>query len=204
MRTLVAAMISIVVALLSSCSEAGAPGSATWESTSETVRSLNEVKAALDRVRIDKSKVNALLKPPLRDSSGAALFGHGIQSGLFDEDLCKWLVIPGGKDEAADGAAVKSSGQLEAESCSFCTVEGAKIPWALMRKGEDRTVVLCPNSRNWPMFGDTMPIMFSDGETPTIVSFQDMKRDYQITEDEWKDPAGKLFGKKAPFDHIYE
>lgn len=204
MRDSIKFAVVIGLLLLAACSEAGAPDSVTDEQRNETGRHMMEIKTAMDHVSIDKWKASNLFKVPLKDMRGAALLGEAIKKEVFSEDLCKWLVIPGGKDKAADGAAVKSSGTLPGDNCSFCVPKGAELLSVRKGDGKNLKVLICPNSRNWAFFGDKIPMFFNVGAEPVIVTYAHMKRDFDITEDEWKDPAGKLFGKKAPFDKVYE
>lgn len=47
-------------------------------------------------------------------------------------------------------------------------------------------------------------MFWTDGDAPLWMSFDDAERDWGVTRAEWEDPAGRLYGKKAPFKFTCE
>lgn len=73
------------------------------------------------------------------------------------------------------------------------------------RAGEERCILLTFNARNWNNYPEEgVIVLWSDGVVGEWLTFDEASENYGITAEEWADPAGKLFGKKAPFQHTYE
>jgi hypothetical protein len=136
--------------------------------------------------------------------AGAMLFGKGVQNGMFDRELVLLLAMPGGLDSKAAPDKVVDVGEVPAECCSYCTPPANSLLLSFGCRGRDRRVVLCPDSDHWLLFSGEVPLFFSDAEEVQWTAWQDLEEDYGITAEEWADPAGKLFGKKAPFQFTYE
>ncbi|MBP9891766.1 MAG: hypothetical protein KBG84_07640 [Planctomycetes bacterium] len=165
---------------------------------------MSAVVAELQSSMVEDRKKKMLRHKDIVDTSGAAFFGAAIKAEVLDTSITKFLVIPESGDTAADGAAVKVSGNLPASSCSYACPKASNLLAAMNAKGSKQKVVLCPNARNWKRYGDTVPVYFSDGNAPVKLTFDEAAKTFNITRDEWDDPAGKLFGKKAPFDLMGE
>jgi hypothetical protein len=136
--------------------------------------------------------------------SGAKLFGKGVQNGMFDREIVLLLAMPGGIDSTADPDKVAELGELPAQCCSYCTPPANNLMVSMMMKGRKRRVLLCPDHDHWVRIQGDVPLFFSDADEVQWMGWQDLAEEYGITAEEWADPAGKLFGKKAPFQFTYE
>jgi hypothetical protein len=195
--TLMAALCVMLALSISSCGGGGAPD------VNETGKNMDAIAAHMFTTMADDARKKRLRDPKLKDKSGAAGFGAAVQAGVYDDSILKFLVIPGTGDDPADAAEVKSSGSLTTANCSFCGPKLTELLVVMSSKESKRCVVLCPNSKHWAKFGEAVPILFSDSDRATLTTRADLSL-YDITEADWADPAGKLFGKKAPFDKVYE
>ena len=75
----------------------------------------------------------------------------------------------------------------------------------LTRTGSDRCVILTFNSRNWQNYPDLgVIVLWSDGDIAEWLTFEEARQEWGITRAEWEDPAGQLFGRKAPFQFTYD
>lgn len=176
---------------------------ATEEQVKHTLMVMAEIKSALDYMTVDRSKTMRLTKAPLLGTKGAQFFGAAIKAGVLDPAICRSLVIPGGADQLADEDSVKSTGMLNVDQCSFCCPKAEELLQVMAKKGHSRVVILCPNSRNWTLFGDKVPIMFSDSAAPELVSLAELKKSYVLTDDAWRDPV-ELISNQNPFHKVYE
>ncbi|MCA8937372.1 MAG: hypothetical protein KDB68_14330 [Planctomycetes bacterium] len=156
------------------------------------------------RIAADAERKTILRDIATERLGGAKLFGEGVKRGLFDREIILLLALSGGPDHAANPDTVAETGQLPADCCSYCSPPASEFLMSLGMKGKRRRVVLCPNARNWVLFGEAVPMIVSDRHEIQWVTWADLSEEFGITEEEWADPAGKLFGKKAPFQHTYE
>jgi len=200
MRNLALSALTSLLLFASACGNSAGPldPDAPGANMSEVISQLQMI--ATD----DKKKQLVRTGSELKDATGATFFGAALKLEVVDDVIIKFLVIPDSGDGVADKAAVKSSGSLPAQSCSYASPKGQDLMSAMNAKGSKRKVLLCPNSRNWKRYGDTVPVYFSDGNAPVKLAFDEAAKSFNITRDEWDDPAGKLFGKKAPFDMVGE
>ncbi|MCG3184231.1 MAG: hypothetical protein ICCCNLDF_02344 [Planctomycetes bacterium] len=89
--------------------------------------------------------------------------------------------------------------------CSFTAPRMGQLAELKKRTGEDHVVLVTFNSRNWNNYpGRGVIVLWSDRKVGEFLDFETAEDDYGITAEEWADPAGKLFGKKAPFQFTYE
>ncbi|MCC6149009.1 MAG: hypothetical protein IT461_02065 [Planctomycetes bacterium] len=199
MRTLGSTALAALLLFLTACGNSTGP-----LNPDAAGAGMSAVVSELQTASFDDGKKKKLRDKELGEKSGAAFFGAAIRLEILDPSITKWLVIPESGDAAADGAAVKASGELPAASCSYACPKARNLLVAMSGKGSKKKVVLCPNSRNWKRYGDAVPVYFSDGNAPVKLTFDEAAKSFSITRDEWNDPAGKLFGKKAPFDMVGE
>jgi len=162
-------------------------------------KQLGDLTEGLRQIQVDDAKKSRLKKSKLRDTRGAEFWGAAIQEGVLDPELGKRLTSLCGRD------VVSTSTPPPASAISFTAPQGSQLMKVLGSKGKERCIVMTYNSRNWRnLGGDRVPVMWSDGDRGEIMSFDDAQRDWGITRAEWDDPAGQLFGKKAPFHHTYD
>ena len=142
----------------------------------------------------------------LGDLRGEKLYEAAFKAKLLDENLLTKLVSKkSGTDATADRDWIAAGEPMPPNSCSYTAPRADMLLEVLTMKGDDRCVVFCFNSRNWNNYPDHgVLVHFSDATTAEYMTFEDAHENCGITEEEWADPAGRLFGIKAPFQHTYE
>lgn len=169
------------------------------------LKQLGDLQTGLHNIAADDAKRRRLKAPPLGHASGREFYEHAFKRKLLDAMLVDKICSLNGADTPADKSFIDGNGSLPATSCSFTAPKGSDLLSVMARKGSNRTVLITANSRNWNNYPDLgVPVVWSDGETPVFMTFEEANRDWGITREEWDNPAGKLFGKKAPFDKTYE
>jgi hypothetical protein len=98
-------------------------------------------------------------------------------------------------------ATANARGQVD--TCSYTSPMGGEIGKVMM--GRESVVTITWNAQNWRNAeGKKVPVFWSDDDQAQWLTFEEAQSRFGITAEEWADPAGKLFGKKAPFQHTYE
>lgn len=188
-HTLTAAMAALILFSVCSCGD-------TPPDPNVAGANMGKLMSQYQGIAADDSKRRKLHK--MKEKSGKAYLVAAVKEGLFDESVIPQLVIPNGLNTAAADAS-----SLTADHVAFCAPKSNEVMIALNKRGREKKVVICPDAAHWKMFGEEVPIQFSDVEKPVLTTYRDLK-DWDITKEDWADPKGKLFGKKAPFDMIYE
>ncbi|MCC7510406.1 MAG: hypothetical protein IT464_13680 [Planctomycetes bacterium] len=169
------------------------------------LKQLGDLETGLRNIAVDNAKKMSLKNPTLADASGRDFYERAFKKKLLDDGLVNKICSLNSSDSPADKSFIDGGGSLPSTSCSYTAPRGGELLSLMIRKGSKRTVLITFNSRNWNNYAnDGVPVVWSDGETPVFMTFDEAQRDWGITRAEWDDPAGKLFGKKAPFDHTYE
>jgi len=141
-----------------------------------------------------------LYKTPRGGADGRDFWIVMIQDSIAPASTVEDLVSVSGPDKAKATSGSLRNLELDPEHCSFTGPRGRHIQ-ALRGK----SVLVTFNSRNWNNYPDRgVLVIWYDSETPQWLNFEQAKADWGITAEEWADPAGKLFGKKAPFQDTYE
>ena len=97
------------------------------------------------------------------------------------------------------------AGNVNEPWCSYTGPRADQVREVMARKGKERVILFCFNSRNWNNYPNHGVLAtWSDRDCATYLTLEDMIETYGITAEEWADPAEKLFGKKAPFQFTYE
>lgn len=161
----------------------------------------------VEQIAVLRFELVSLMESPakqaqLRDADMLRLQGSEFwtvanQRGVFDQDLNRSLV-----SQFQDQGA---TAPVPAGSVSYTAPKAGGLNLLAHRTGENRAVLFTWKARLWGSAGaDRVPVVWTDGNTPEWFSFSDAERDWSITRAQWDDPAGKLFGKKAPFQFTYE
>jgi hypothetical protein len=138
------------------------------------------------------------------EASGTRFWTVCFRESLLEDVLAGRLCSKASVEDSPATASEIASGDAE-DWCSFTAPRLGELKELLSRKGSDRVVLITFNSRNWrnyPAHG--VLVMWSDSECPCYMTSEEANQGFGITPEEWADPAGKLFGKKAPFQHTYE
>jgi len=155
----------------------------------------------LDANKDGKFRQWARRNPSLR---GEQFWAGVLRDRIIDESAPRKLCALTGNDEPLVSVDLLSTHPGPTSWCSF-TAPAATDLDALLAPSTGRSVLACFNSRNWnnrPELG--VLVIWNDSELSEWLTFEQASADWGITEQEWADPAGKLFGKKAPFQHTYE
>lgn len=139
--------------------------------------------------------------PSLR---GELFWAHALRDGIVDADAHRKLCALTGSDTPL--TSEESIRELPAPSpwCSYTAPQVSDLD-KLLNPDAERCVIACFNARNWNNRLELgVLVIWNDSQLPQWLSFDQANADWGITAEEWADPAGKLFGKKAPFQHTYE
>ncbi|MCA8912349.1 MAG: hypothetical protein KDB82_11640 [Planctomycetes bacterium] len=200
-RFLSAVVLFTFLLALSACgggNDGGSGGSGDID-VQATSANMRKIMDNLSNIAVDERKKKRLRDREVKDTKGARFYAVALKKGLLDQDLVSAFVVPGTDDRAANDV-----GSFSAANCSFCGPSGEGLMRALVSKGKARKVIVCPNAKHWKDFGDKVPLQFSDGAAPVLVGWRDLNEEFGITKADWENPASTLFGKKAPFDEVFE
>jgi hypothetical protein len=142
----------------------------------------------------------------LGDVRGEKFFEAAFRAKLLDDSLVSRLVSWNSTTDSRAGREwIAADEPMPPNSCSFTAPRADMLLEVLSLQGKNRCVVFCYNSRNWHNNPDRGVLAhWSDGDVAVYMTLDEAHDDWGITEEEWADPAGKLFGIKAPFQHTYE
>jgi hypothetical protein len=163
------------------------------------LKQMGDLEAGLRQIARDDAKKKRLKGPTLANAKGADFWNGCLENGLLDRELGRKLTSLNGTEQASEGVP------LPASAISYTSPKGSDLLVVMTSKSSKRCVVFTWNSRNWRnLGGDQVPVVWSDGEMPVYMTFDEAQSDWGITRAEWDDPAGQLFGTKAPFQNTYE
>jgi hypothetical protein len=142
--------------------------------------------------------------PELAEVRGREFYQGAINRRLLPPEIVSKLVSLNGPDSPASKPEPGETVKLMPENCSYTGPQGNAITQLLQQKGPYRRVVVTFNAENWHNYPDHgVAVLWSDGEAQWLTQ-EEAQDEWGITEEEWRDPAGKLFGKKAPFEFTHE
>jgi hypothetical protein len=166
-------------------------------------KNAHELLFALQDATVDNKKKRAFNS--MQDKSGLDFWNECFKQDVIDRRLLSKVVSLGSAagDLPAKPQEFDARG-LQANNCSFTSPRGRDVPLVLNLRGSKRAVVLTFDSRNWNNFRDKgVLVVWSEGN-PEWLTFENARSQYGITQAEWDDPVGQLFGKKAPFQYTHE
>jgi hypothetical protein len=163
------------------------------------IKQVGDQVAALQSVAADDMKKRKLRRHG--ELAGAELWSAMLRDDMVDGALTPRLVS---LNTTTDTPA-SSPHSVGPNNCSYTLPRGDQLMRVMGRRGGERTVLITFNSRNWNNYPNQgVVVQWSDSEMAEWMTFEQAQADWGITQAEWNDPAGKLFGKKAPFQHTYE
>jgi hypothetical protein len=170
------------------------------------IKQMGDLEAGLEQIAPDSSKRRKLLGEGLHDSAGEELWVKLFQQRMIDQRLLKKVVSLNSRTDTPLNEHELESLTLPPQGhCSYTLPRGGKLLEVMSRKGANRCVLITLNSRNWKNYGQQgVPCIWSDGTGNGFMTFEQAQSEHGITAEEWADPAGKLFGKKAPFQFTYD
>lgn len=181
---------------------ASSPGCITLDEMEQKM--LGDLNSGLEEA-LASSKFRPLSKkhPEL---AGQEFWGLLIRDRLVDDQLLSKLASLNSKTDLKPERGAFLMGTEPADPwCSFTAPRMGQLAELKKRTGEDHVVLVTFNSRNWNNYpGRGVIVLWSDRKVGEFLDFETAEDDYGITAEEWADPAGKLFGKKAPFQFTYE
>lgn len=156
--------------------------------------------------RMDDKAKRMLVRGSLAEKRGRELFEGLFKERLFDSSMLNKMISQSGNDIKPDSRWLDDEGgTLPDYSCSWAAPQGNELAPVLWARGPARRVALCANTRNWFNFTDEVIVMWSDGETASYFTLQDSAEwGYNITPEQWQNPAGELLGKTKPFDGVWD
>lgn len=169
-------------------------------------KAMADVQQALWQAAKDeagKRRIRAIGK-----KSGRAFWNECFKTGVLDPELKTKLIClnsAAGDTRADDVQFEEPYRGLLIQNCSYTSPMGEEFGAVIDMKGPRRTVVFTFNSRNWNSYPDLGVLCaWSDGSDPDWLTFEKAQAEYGITQEEWDDPAGRLFGRKDPFRYTLE
>jgi hypothetical protein len=169
------------------------------------VKQLGDLRWALDEIAADKAKHGKLKHAPNR--GGLSFYDFSLKNKLLESDVLGKIVSLTGPDAKAESTVAdhESGIPLADNNCSYTAPRADELLAVLKTSGAERTVIITFNARNWDNYPEHgVVVLWSDSSKGEWLTFEEARDEWGITEEEWADPAGKLFGKKAPFQHTYE
>ena len=177
----------------------------TEAQTKLEIKQLNDLQSGLQNIAADSAKKKKLRAKKLKDTQGEEFWTSALYEGVIDDKLAPKLTSLFSNRDVALKSYREGTPVPEGSFVSYTAPRSDKLLLAMNQKGTERCVLVTWNSRNWNNHGgETVPVVWSDGQSATWITFEEAQRDWGITRAEWDDPAGKLFGKKAPFQFTYE
>jgi hypothetical protein len=172
--------------------------------TNLEVKQAGDVDALLRKAVADP-RFDALAASNPR-AEGEQLWKVLIRGGLIDvQYVGKFTSLNSKMDMKPEYNEFLDNDAIEQPWCSYTAPRIGELKQLLLKKGKDRVVLFAFNSRNWDNYATAGVLIFwSDAEMATYVTRDEAHEEFGITAEEWADPAGKLFGKKAPFQFTYE
>lgn len=192
-----AALVGLIVLATRPTNVGSSKATPEWEQAGDLADGL---RAAVDDPGFEKL---VAANPEARGSEAWALL---MRSGVMDSSLLRKCVsLNSTEDSRPDTEKFLAGEVMDDRWCSYTAPRLDQLADVLSRKGKDRVVVFTFNARNWNNYpGPGALILWSDGDVAEYMHFESAAEYWGITEEEWADPAGKLFGKKAPFQYTYE
>lgn len=168
------------------------------------VKQMGDIRAALDQAFADERFLKLAESEP--DVRGERMWARLIQERLIDEGNIGKLVSLNSPTDVKPYREDVMGGRPTSEPwCSYTAPSLGKLRKLYGHGGDDRAVLITFNARNWNNYPDEGIVVFwTDADVAEFLPFEYFEENYGITEEEWADPAGKLFGKKAPFQYTYE
>jgi len=170
------------------------------------VKQMGDLWTGFKLLAIEPRAKEVLQDKKAKERGGRRFYEFAFKHKLLDAELLKKLASPNSPaDFPSNGDFIESDGELADYHCSYTAPRAGELLAVMSLKGAERAVLVCFNALNWrnyPLLG--VLVQWSDADVPVFMSFEEAKQNWGITAEEWADPAGKLFGKKAPFQHTYE
>jgi hypothetical protein len=142
------------------------------------------------------------------DASGERFWSILFTTGVLDPSYMKLVSLRSPTDTKPDKAWITTGETLPANGCSYTSPRLGEFRRLLQPSDDGPWVLITFNSRNWNNYPDKGVMVVWSRQFPdrfvTWLTFEVASEQYGITAEEWADPAGKLFGKKPPFQHTYE
>jgi len=171
------------------------------------IKQLGDLLVCLQMIQTDERSRKKLRDAKYADKRGREFWEFAFRAKLIEYELLPKLVsLNSAQDTKASPDFIDAEeGKLDALHCSYTAPIVKELLHSMSAKGADRRILVCFNARNWNNYPDQgVLVLWSGGDLPVYMTAEEAKRDWGITAEEWADPAGKLFGKKAPFQHTYE
>lgn len=169
------------------------------------IKHLGELHAGLTSIVADPARRDMLRRDDVYELGGERFYEMAFREGLLDSALLGNVVsLNSTTDAKASREFVDNQQSLPANSCSYTAPKAGELA-QLLERGQARTVLITFNSRNWNNYSDDgVIIIWADGNDAEFLTFAEANEQFGITAEDWADPAGKLFGRKAPFQYTYE
>ncbi|MCB9933342.1 MAG: hypothetical protein H6841_07970 [Planctomycetes bacterium] len=168
-------------------------------------KQLGDLDAGIKHMLAEQRFASAAKKHP--ELAGEAFWAFALREGLLDDALLSKLSsLNSTTDLRPENREAFFKGTAPAQPwCSYTAPRMGELAELMKRSPEDRIVLVTFNSRNWSNYPENgVVVLWAGGERAEFLDFETAAEEFGITAEEWADPAGKLFGKKAPFQHTYE
>jgi hypothetical protein len=154
----------------------------------------------------DKARVK-LIRGPIAEKRGREFWEACFKHKVLGPDMLPKMIAKSGQDIEVDRRALDEPEMfiLDPMGCSWTGPQGNECLNVMTAKGDARRIVICANERNWFNHEDEVISIWSDGEVAEYTSLEQLQQwNYEITAEQWQQPGAELFGKKVPFDGVFE
>lgn len=192
---------TIAVTALLALTVAGCGGGGSgYVDAKEAEKRLDRLMSAVQMIAVNSDHMVSLNRGAARNRQGLEFFNYLLEREILSQSEKKNFYVT--SEEAGKG------GGKTITEVAFATPKLGKLMKVLSRQGAKTVVVFCLNAKHWNAFGELGVLLsFSEpvnGRFAAFLTADVAEGEYGITADEWADPAGKLFGKKAPFQFVGE
>ena len=159
------------------------------------------------KVSTDDRTREKMIRGPIADKRGREFWEACFKNKVFDADLLPKMISKSGQDIEMDRRSLDDPEMfiLDPLGCSWTAPQGNECSLVMSARGKARRIVICVNERNWINHPDEILSIWSDGEVAEYVSLEQMEGwNYEISKEQWEQPAAEIFGKMKPFDGVFE
>ena len=172
------------------------------------IKQVGDLMAGFNTLQSDDAKKKRLRNDKkVSDTKGAKFYEACFKKKLLDDALLGKIVsLNSTTDSKADKAWIEEDGGTMPDmSCSYTAPKASDLLAVMAAKGNERTIFLSFNKRNWNNYEDAgVIVQWSDGETAVYINKDEATTDMGIDGETWTNSPEDLFGQKKPFNRTFE
>jgi prepilin-type N-terminal cleavage/methylation domain-containing protein len=170
------------------------------------IKQVGDLMAGFNTLQSDDAKKKKLKDKKIADTKGEKFYEAAFKKKLLDDSLLTKIVsLNSTTDSKADKAWIEEAdGTLPANSCSYTAPKASDLLSVMNAKGNERTVFLTFNKRNWNNYEDAgVIIQWSDAETAEYMN-KDGATELNLDGETWTNSPEEIIGQKKPFNRTFE